>query len=286
VTRAYGLTTGFGVLRLVPGSAAERAGLRTGDEIIALNGADLTNFAGELIGRQATSDRNERFVDLLEAALRKGPATLAVRRAGATVTLRLEADQGCGGRFVATPDNHLNAWTDGRYVAVTAKMMRVADDPELAFVVAHEMAHNILGHTRPRGTGISQARGKAAEAEADAMAVELLANADYDLAAPARFLSRTGKLQFLTLSLDHPSNSQRIRIVDASIARLERTRLAANGSVTAVASCPQDTAACLWDAKGADHDADVAPTHSEEIETGSTAVASLFDDAFDARKAA
>jgi hypothetical protein len=112
----------------------------------------------------------------------------------------------------------------------------------------------------------------------------LLANADYDLAAPARFLNRTGKAQFLTLSLDHPSNSQRIRIVDASIAKLERTRLAANGSLAAVAGCPQGAAACLSDAKGDETVLEPAP--GEETDLGSMVIAAaLSDDSFAARRA-
>ncbi len=81
------------------------------------------------------------------------------------------------------------------------------------------MSHNILGHADPHAA----TRGKAAEAEADVMAVELLARAGYDLTTPARFLRRSAGLHWLDLRLGHPGNGQRIRIVSASIARLKLT---------------------------------------------------------------
>jgi predicted Zn-dependent protease len=41
----------------------------------------------------------------------------------------------------------VNAWTDGRTVAITRGMMRfIKSDDELAVVLAHEMAHAYLGH--------------------------------------------------------------------------------------------------------------------------------------------
>lgn len=53
----------------------------------------------------------------------------------------------CGGRAVAVKSNALNAWTDGKLISVTSGMLRFAvSDEELGLVVAHEVAHNIMGH--------------------------------------------------------------------------------------------------------------------------------------------
>lgn len=241
VSRAYGLTAGFGLLGVVPDSAAERAGLKTGDEIVGVNGTDLAAFAPDAIAAKASSDRSERFVDLLDAALQKGPATLAVRRGGATLALTLTGQKGCGGRFVVLPDDELNAWTDGYYIAVTSRMMRFApDDNELAFVIAHEMAHNMLDHAHPQRSA-NVARGKTAEFQADALAVELLARSGHDLAAPARFLRRSAKLQLFNLHLSHPGNSRRIQVVSSSIDRLTPVHAAAAPTLIQAKACTAST---------------------------------------------
>jgi S1-C subfamily serine protease len=41
VSRAFSLGSGFGIIEVVPGSAAERAGLRIDDEILALDGTSV-----------------------------------------------------------------------------------------------------------------------------------------------------------------------------------------------------------------------------------------------------
>ncbi len=90
------------------------------------------------------------------------------------------------------------------------------------------MAHNILNHAdRMKGMaglfaqfGIGTGRIKASEIEADMLAVELMASAGYDLAAPERFLRRAAKSRRLDLPITHPGISRRIRIVREAAARI------------------------------------------------------------------
>lgn len=226
----YDLTYGFGVLGLVPGSAASRAGMHEGDEIVALNGIDLAGFAADVGAKGADYGRLERFSALLDDELRKGPVQLQIRRGAARLVLPLAAERGCGGRFAMLQRSSLNAWADGRYVAVTAPMMDFApDDQELAFVVAHEMAHNILDHARRlkgvvpilAGFGIGAGRIKRSEIEADNLAVSLLARAGMDLSAPERLLRRIGKARWMNLPITHPGTARRIRIVNEAIALVD-----------------------------------------------------------------
>ena len=113
-------------------------------------------------------------------------------------------------------------------------MLRFADsDQELAFVVAHEMAHNILGHadedSGSRGLfaelGFGAKRIKVSEMEADAFAVELLAGAGYDLTAPESFLRHSAKLRRWDLATTHPGTSRRIAIVNAAAKKVADERL-------------------------------------------------------------
>lgn len=226
----YDLGDGFGVRDVVAGSAADRAGIRRGDEIVALNGSATNAFERALFARKGSYTRSEAFEAMLDRALRQGPVMLVLRRHAGLLTVRLAGEPGCGGRPVMIPAGHFNAWSDGKYVAVTSRLMtEVADDAELAFVVAHEMSHNILHHQEQlQGRsgllaefGFGSGRVKDTEIAADTLAVGLLANAGYDLEAPARFLALAARKRPFDLAITHPGLKRRIGIVTAEIARLQ-----------------------------------------------------------------
>jgi predicted Zn-dependent protease len=96
---------------------------------------------------------------------------------------RLAAAAGAGGRwhFVVTDEPAPNAFAlPGRRVLVTRGMLALAaDEAEVAAVLAHEIAHVVLGHAsgRPPGNRV------AAEADADRLGFGYLAAAGYDPAA-------------------------------------------------------------------------------------------------------
>ncbi|MBB5986122.1 M48 family metalloprotease [Sphingobium lignivorans] len=231
ISRVYGLGKGFGIRGVVPESLAEQAGLRTGDEITAVNGVDLDAFSPELIRRTGSYDRTEAFIAYLDAALRQGPALLSVRRGDDVTSVRLAGAPGCGGRFAVQARSDLNAWSDGRYVAVTTRMMDfAADDQELAFVVAHEMAHNILKHAE-QSSGVTRllaqfavgaGKIKKSELAADELGVELFARAGYDLSAPERILRRAAKSLWWNIAFTHPGTTRRVEQINATIVRLHQ----------------------------------------------------------------
>lgn len=135
----------------------------------------------------------------------------------------------CSGRFIVSPAGQLNAWADGRDIAVTAKMMRFADeDGALAFVVAHELAHNILAHSeRLRGISSQFAgpadaqRIKDTEIEADALAVELVTNAGFDAEAAQRLLAKMAK-RGGKMPATYPSMAERIDMLKALVAARDK----------------------------------------------------------------
>lgn len=251
LTEAFGLSYGFGVLNVVPRSAAALGGIVEGDEILSVNGKDLAGFAQDSIGKDGSYDRTARFVALLDEAL-GAPTTLGIRRGALRISVQIQGEKGCSAKFAVLHRHSANAWSDGRYVAVTDRMMaKTADDSELAFVVAHEMSHNILRHAaQMRGAsrllmqfGLGAGKMKANEREADALAVELLASAGYDLAAPERLLKRSAQARWMDLPITHPGISSRIKIVRAAI---DRIRLAQSQDRSQARPSPGISAPTAW----------------------------------------
>ena len=232
--RAFHLDAGPGVLALVPGGPAERAGLRLDDVLISVDGRPLPH--GDP-GRGRSFDRTAQILDQLDAAFADGSAEMEVRRAGATLILHVGSEPGCASRFQLIPSGRMNAEADGRYVQVTTALAAyVPDDAELAAVLAHEFAHNILGHRVrldaahvSRGFfgnfGRNAARIRETEIEADRFSIYLLDRAGYDPEAAVRFWNRFGQrgLNFLG-SPTHPNWRARIASFETEIAPIRRAR--------------------------------------------------------------
>ena len=221
VSRAFALHLGFGVLQLVPDSAAARAGLRIDDEIIAVDGTNVQDPAAERTNSSSLR-RMESFLQLLQARLSRGSTELLIRRNGQTQAIDVRGEQGCGGQLSLAASPRLNAWADGRHIILTTAMDSFAQsDDEIAFVIAHEMAHNILGHlTRTGSIGIfGLPRARNYELDADAFAIRLMRGARYRPAAAISFLERSRRRFWWSLSLSHPGFGSRIRAVTAEIAR-------------------------------------------------------------------
>lgn len=228
----FGLGEGIGVMAVLPGGPAERAGLRADDQILGLNDADLRRPAPAR-GEGASFDRMDAVLAQFAAAAVGGSLRLAVDRAGRKLDVVLVPDSGCAADFVLLPSNRSNAWADGRYVVVTTHMLEsVPDDDELAFVVAHELAHNILKHRDrldaagvPRGMfrtfGANAARVRATEGEADRFALTLMRNAGYRPAAALSFLARYAPT--VPHSATHAPARARIEALRQAIADMDRT---------------------------------------------------------------
>ena len=231
VSAAFSLHDGIGVLEVVPASVAERAGLLPGDEILALNGESVEDPAAAASAPQSYR-RLGLFSDALAGALRSGPASLLVRRGSGLLHLDIAGQPACGGEALVIVSSDANAWSDGKRVFVSTAMMQLAPgDDGLAFVVGHEMAHNILGHSSAAdahgllglfGMGASKVRRE--EAAADALAVPLMSAGGFAPASAIGVLETIRRLRWWDISIDHPGFGQRIRIVAEAIARMSPAR--------------------------------------------------------------
>jgi beta-barrel assembly-enhancing protease len=233
--RAFGLDAGPGVLTLIAGGAAERAGLRLDDVLLAADGAAMPH--GEALPARGGYAQMEQIHATLEQAFADGRAMLSLRRAGSPLSLAVEAVQGCASRFELIPGRSLNAKADGRYVQVTTALAQyAADDQELAAILAHEFAHNILRH-RARLDAAGVRRGvlrnfgrnarliRETELEADRLAPYLLDRAGYDPEAAVRFWRRFGNRGLNIFgSPTHGGWGRRVAAIEAELARIRQAR--------------------------------------------------------------
>lgn len=247
--RAFGLDAGPGVLAVAPGGPADSAGLRADDILLALDGQPLP--AGRT-GRDRSFDRMEQILAAVDAAFADGRAVLEVARHGERRTIAIAAARGCASRFQLVPGGRMNAEADGRYVQVTTALVQYAtDDLELAAVLAHEFAHNVLGHrVRLNAQGVQRGvmanfgnnarRIRETEIEADRLSVYLMERAGYDPDGAVRFWSRFGRrgLNFLG-SPTHPNWRARVQLFETEIAKIRAARAAGRVPVPDFTTLPR-----------------------------------------------
>lgn len=179
----FGLGDFPAILSIVPGSAAARAGLMVGDAIVAIDGVPVPR------------GRSDFVETALDRALAAPPADVSIRRAGVAMMIRLTGALGCPSRVQVIPGKALTRQADGTYVQITGAVLdEVVSDDELAGILAHELAHNILKHRLWLDRhGRSTQNILKTEIEADKLSVYLVAQAGYDPLAPAQFRARFGK---------------------------------------------------------------------------------------------
>jgi hypothetical protein len=226
---------GFGqepvVLAVAPSSPAAAAGVRIGDAVLAIDGKPVPAARA---GTYASFARTGALLDRFESALSNGAVDLAIRRGGQRLNVHVQGRPGCPTRFQTNASGVIGAKANGIYVEVNIATMDFArNNDELAGMVAHELAHNILGHrVRLDAQGIRRGIlgqvGRSArlvrgtEEEADRLSVYLLDRAGYSPAGGIAFLDHyrdTHPLSFLGAPT-HPAIGTRIASMRAEIAAM------------------------------------------------------------------
>ncbi len=212
---AYGAGDGPFVAAVAPGSPAARAGLLRGTPIAAINGTAVPASGDE---------PTIRIDEIIVAVYDLDPsAAWTVTDAKGRVH-SLAAAPGCASAFRVELSG-AQAAANGILVRVTLKLAQsVADDEELAAVVAHELAHNILRHRERLAGNRSAARVRQTEFEADRLSVWLMAGAGYDPAAAIRFWNRHKRP--LIRNASHPPRSERIAAIETEMAAMRTARAA------------------------------------------------------------
>lgn len=221
------LDRGPGVIVVVPGSPAATAGIRPGDVVLAIDGAVLPpepNLAAPFDAARAHA-RADAVRDLLAQT---APFAITLLREGVVVTIRLAPLPACPSRVHLARSNQRNAYADGRHVVLTTGLLsRMRNDDELAFVIAHEMAHTILRHAVVmRGGSVKHGLGRTlgrsgrivrgTEREADTLGGELMIDAGFDPVVGVAILSRIGDGDLgIDLFASHDATGRRIAAMRA-----------------------------------------------------------------------
>ncbi|MBC3941296.1 M48 family metalloprotease [Sphingomonas albertensis] len=223
----YALDRGPGVIVVVP--AGPTAGIvEPGDVLLAIDGTALppeVDLPARFDARIAHA-RADAIADPLAA--KTAPFTITLLRRGVVSTVRVTPVSGCPSYVHLARSRQRNAYADGRHVFLTTGLVaRMRDDDELAFVVAHEMAHNILRHaTLMRSDSVKHGLGhtlgtsgrivRQAERDADTLAGALMIDAGFDPVRGAAVLARLGN--DLGLFAAHDSAGRRIAAMQALVA--------------------------------------------------------------------
>lgn len=176
---------------VAPGSPAAEAGLEDNDTLIAFGGSDVaTRFPRAKPAYQRLIDVTAALAD----AAAQGPVTVTYRqRQSEPLTVTVSGVPACPTRFEVL-DGGSAAKAEGTRVIFGVKFPGFAyPEPEFAAAVAHEFAHNLLGHRKlldAKGRSLGNVR--LTEREADRLMPWLLANAGYDPQAALTFMQRWG----------------------------------------------------------------------------------------------
>jgi hypothetical protein len=226
---AFGFETPVAVEGVVADSPALAAGVRAGDGVLAINGVALPGG----VGRATDSADRDRALALLAGGAADRPADLLLLRDGQRRRVRVAPSPGCRTSFEVLLTTRFTARADGNVVQVSARYFDLYEPGQVAAVVAHEFAHNLLRHRQRleaagvrrglfEGVGRSARLIRGTEDEADALSVALLYNAGYDPAAAVRFWRDPGEDDESGpfRSTTHASSDDRARAIAVEIARM------------------------------------------------------------------
>lgn len=231
---------------VLAGSGAARAGLRKGDDLLAAGGKALPK------GRNAESKAAAVFGPLTAS---NAALDMTIVRNGSNQTLSVPVTRACAFRVDLGNSDNVNAYNDGSRVLLTRGMINFAQNDEaIAYVLAKELAHNVLGHTgqmrstatmssiidnlasvRPDLTmlvGSAGARPMPADYDvaADNLALYMLARAGYNISNARSFWQRlSGQYPATVLNgytAIHPHVTARLAAMDRSVSEIKAKQAA------------------------------------------------------------
>ncbi|HJV51655.1 MAG TPA: M48 family metallopeptidase [Noviherbaspirillum sp.] len=230
---ALGLDARLRVMSVLPGSGAEQAGLRKGDVLLASGVDPLPE--GPNAEHEAAS--------LIRAEMQgRSSIDLSILRDGERVALEVPLTSACAMSVDTGNSGQVNSYADGNRVLVTQGMLKfVLSDEDLAYVLAKEIAHNILAPLERADMAavidrlkvpafdsasppvVNEVRPYPAtlDADADRLALYLLARAGVDIEHAPAFWKRLADTYPETVSGSytalHPATAERLSVMTETI---------------------------------------------------------------------
>ncbi len=233
------------VIGVVSDGPAATAGVRNKDIITSVNSNPLITG----------SNAGTVFRNLLEEDLGNSSSViLGVQRGEEALEFTIEPIAICDYAIHLVLTDELNAYADGSSVFITRRMLRFTDnDKELALVMAHELAHNIMDHIDKRqqnywlgsvvdiaartqgwdtngyfGELTGQAYSQDFEAEADYVGMYVLANSGMDLDGATYFWRRMAVESPANIASGHtsthPATAERFLALESTLEEIARKK--------------------------------------------------------------
>jgi hypothetical protein len=243
---AFGMDERLQVTSVLAGSGAAKAGLQTGDVLLAAAGKPLPT------GQHALSQAGAIFNKIVasQAAL-----PMTVERHNSERQVSIPVTRACAFAIELGNADNVNAYADGSRVLVTRGMISFTrNDDELAFVLAKTMAHNMLGHAAAQrntstigsiidnlksvtpdtsmliGSGGIKAMPPEMDAAADRLSLYLTARAGYEIDNADNFWKRLNETHPATVlngyNANHPALSARLTAIEKAQAEIKAKKSA------------------------------------------------------------
>jgi hypothetical protein len=242
--KTLGLDERLQISGLLAGSGAARAGMQRGDVLLSVE--DQTVSEGE----NAESQTAAILGPLLG---KRSNVQMTVLRKGSNVVLNVPLTFACGFGIELGNTDNVTAYSDGYRVLITRGMLNYARiDDELAYVMAKEMAHNVLAHPvhrklsttlggaidnlkriRPDLNAMSQMAAvkpmpQDMDAAADRLALYMLARANYNLEPVISFWQNLASQYPVTVSNGytamHPATTSRVAAMKRALKDIRAKR--------------------------------------------------------------
>ena len=240
-TRGFGDTPAFFVIG--QDSPLQGKGVSVGDKLIKIDDWDVPS------GSKAMSKVREKIIEIGKT---DESVRFTIETKDGTKEISSDMRSVCNYDFGVVNSDQVNAFANGSAVFVTSGMMRFVDtDTELATIVGHEMAHNLMGHIQKKegnaiigmildiliaGAGVNtgglfskagaQAYSQDFEREADYVGLYLMARAGYDTKGTANLWRRMATTHPGSTSMaaasTHPATPERFLALEATSDEIQK----------------------------------------------------------------